>query len=132
MPQHGDMVVLSDEVKAKWLTPEMTKELRISSNKHIRVYTCIENMPGIYEIVVMCGIVRQTCLVKSDGSPAWVWGSFFGWPVFYWPDERCVSPTYDLKEMNTAPNATHCVKCGGRLKDPGLGPTYKHCPVCEP
>jgi len=38
----------------------------------------------------------------------------------------------DLKSLNTCPDAKACAKCGGKLKDPGLGPTYRHCPVCEP
>ena len=37
-----------------------------------------------------------------------------------------------LKIANTQPNAIHCISCGGKLKDPGMGPTYKHCPKCEP
>ena len=37
-----------------------------------------------------------------------------------------------LKTSNTRPQATHCAKCHGRLKDPGMGPLYKHCPKCEP
>jgi len=37
-----------------------------------------------------------------------------------------------LKAGNTQPDATICVKCGSQLKDPGMGPIYKHCPICEP
>jgi hypothetical protein len=37
-----------------------------------------------------------------------------------------------LKRANTRPWATICVQCGGPLKDPGMGSTYKHCPRCEP
>jgi len=39
--------------------------------------------------------------------------------------------TIDLKAANTSPETTNCAGCGGVLKDPGLGPIYKHCPVCE-
>lgn len=37
-----------------------------------------------------------------------------------------------LKSKNTTSNATHCDSCGAELKDPGMGPSYKHCPICEP
>lgn len=37
-----------------------------------------------------------------------------------------------LKRANTAPGARLCAACGGPLKDLGMGPTYKHCPKCEP
>jgi hypothetical protein len=37
-----------------------------------------------------------------------------------------------LKNENTKQNATNCASCGGKLKDPGMGPLYKHCPKCEP
>jgi hypothetical protein len=39
---------------------------------------------------------------------------------------------YNLKEANTSPLATNCASCGSKLKDPGMGPLYKHCPKCEP
>jgi len=41
-------------------------------------------------------------------------------------------PVANLKTANTKPEATHCAACGGKLKDPGMGPTYKYCPKCEP
>lgn len=37
-----------------------------------------------------------------------------------------------LKVANTRPEAIRCAFCGGLLKDPGMGPLYKHCPRCEP
>jgi hypothetical protein len=37
-----------------------------------------------------------------------------------------------IKRANTRSDASFCAACGGRLKDPGLGPTYRHCPKCEP
>lgn len=37
-----------------------------------------------------------------------------------------------LKVANTRTDARVCAKCSGSLKDPGMGPTYKHCPRCEP
>jgi hypothetical protein len=37
-----------------------------------------------------------------------------------------------LKIANTRPDVVKCAKCGGDLKDPGCGPTYRHCPKCEP
>jgi hypothetical protein len=37
-----------------------------------------------------------------------------------------------LKAANTNPNAKLCAACGGSLRDPGMGPLYKHCPRCEP
>jgi hypothetical protein len=40
--------------------------------------------------------------------------------------------TINLKTANTFFSATNCASCGGKLKDPGMGPTYKHCPKCEP
>lgn len=38
----------------------------------------------------------------------------------------------DLKSLNTRAGVTDCAQCGEALSDPGLGPTYKHCPMCEP
>lgn len=38
----------------------------------------------------------------------------------------------DLKSLNTRVGVTDCAQCGEALSDPGLGPTYKHCPRCEP
>jgi hypothetical protein len=40
--------------------------------------------------------------------------------------------TSTLKNANTSPSSTLCVACGGPLKDIGMGPSYKHCPKCEP
>lgn len=37
----------------------------------------------------------------------------------------------ELKRRNTDPSAMSCAQCGGSLKDPGLGPVFKHCPTCE-
>jgi hypothetical protein len=37
-----------------------------------------------------------------------------------------------LKMANTKPDAGFCASCGSQLKDPGMGPLYKHCPRCEP
>ena len=38
----------------------------------------------------------------------------------------------DIKNHNTKPNSTNCIKCNGPLKDIGMGPAYKYCPICEP
>jgi hypothetical protein len=38
----------------------------------------------------------------------------------------------DLKSQNTRADATNCAHCGRPLNDPGMGPLYKHCPICEP
>lgn len=38
----------------------------------------------------------------------------------------------ELKTANTLPGAKFCANCGHRLKDPGMGPAYVHCPKCEP
>lgn len=37
-----------------------------------------------------------------------------------------------IKRANTIPGIKFCAACGGLLKDPGMGPTYKYCPRCEP
>jgi len=37
-----------------------------------------------------------------------------------------------LKAANTMPEATVCARCGGRLRDPHMGPMFKYCPKCEP
>jgi hypothetical protein len=38
----------------------------------------------------------------------------------------------ELKAANTRPDAACCAACGGKLKDPGMGLLYRHCPKCEP
>jgi len=38
----------------------------------------------------------------------------------------------ELKRANTKINANFCAACGGKLKDLGMGLSYKHCPKCEP
>jgi len=54
-------------------------------------------------------------------------------PFFVLSVAEVVEMTSDLlKRANTRPWATICVQCGGKLKDPGMGPSYKHCPRCEP
>lgn len=40
--------------------------------------------------------------------------------------------TDELKRRNTDPATAICAQCGGALSDPGFGPAYKHCPICEP
>ncbi len=37
-----------------------------------------------------------------------------------------------IKLANTSPNSTNCIKCNGPLKDLGMGPQFKFCPICEP
>jgi len=37
----------------------------------------------------------------------------------------------NLKELNSAPEATHCAKCNRELKIVGLMNSIKYCPVCE-
>jgi len=39
--------------------------------------------------------------------------------------------TTSLKSLNTDGRAT-CAACGCQIKDPGMGPTYRYCPKCEP
>jgi len=59
---------------------------------------------------------------EFDWSAAWIEQNI------YLPPPSIIS----LKIANTQPGIINCVKCGGKLKDPGMGPIYKHCPVCEP
>ncbi len=40
-------------------------------------------------------------------------------------------PKQELKRLNTDGRAD-CAHCGKPLKDPRMGPTYRHCPTCEP
>ena len=50
-----------------------------------------------------------------------------------WVSEIIIpSDIIDLKKLNTQSNSTVCASCGNQLKDPGMGPIYKHCPICEP
>jgi len=132
MPVVGEKIVFSEEVK-KWLIPSMI--LAIANNI---VYVCFceeSSPPGYYDIGVDCDGWQQYFIIKGDGSPAWGTEFFSKWPVLYWPGlpkHNLEFPIYDLKERNTTPQATHCVKCGGELKDPGLGSAFKHCPICEP
>ena len=69
---------------------------------------------------------------KRDGGhprlEVWV----FGIRNHGWLCDSALSPVHDLRKANTAPGATSCASCGGALKDPGMGPTYRHCPKCEP
>jgi len=46
---------------------------------------------------------------------------------------KCSTPTLkvDLKLLNTDGRQS-CYRCGESLKDPGCGPLYRHCPICEP
>lgn len=54
-------------------------------------------------------------------------------PFFVLSVATIVAITPDqIKRANTIPNIKFCAACGGLLKDPGMGPTYKHCPKCEP
>jgi hypothetical protein len=52
-------------------------------------------------------------------------------PFFGTPASQAIAAD-ELKRRNTNPAVTECVQCGGRLSDPGMGPSYKHCPKCEP
>ncbi len=38
----------------------------------------------------------------------------------------------EIKSANTSSDSISCVKCNGPLKDLGMGPQFKFCPVCEP
>ena len=38
----------------------------------------------------------------------------------------------EIKIANTSVNSTNCIKCSGPLKDLGMGPQFKFCPICEP
>jgi hypothetical protein len=50
-----------------------------------------------------------------------------------WVSEIIIpSNIVDLKKLNTQLSSMVCAKCGNQLKDPGMGPIYKHCPICEP
>lgn len=48
------------------------------------------------------------------------------------PHEGAKLPPDELKRLNTKPGAKNCASCGSPLSDPGMGPTFKHCPTCEP
>jgi hypothetical protein len=54
------------------------------------------------------------------------------WNEFEVVDIISPQKTINLKTANISPSATNCASCGGKLKDPGMGPLYKHCPKCEP
>lgn len=66
-----------------------------------------------------------------DATRAWL-GWIYNGTLFR---NNVTQQTWDvasLKAANTRPDAVKCAKCGGDLKDPGCGPTYRHCPKCEP
>jgi len=66
----------------------------------------------------------------EEDNKQWDWS--FAWVESVESDmTKTVKPIY-LKKANTYPLATNCVSCGNKLKDPGMGPLYKHCPKCEP
>jgi hypothetical protein len=46
--------------------------------------------------------------------------------------EEQATQDIDIKTSNTMPDSTNCVKCGHVLKDLGMGPQFKFCPICEP
>lgn len=134
VPKPGDQLILSDEVD-KYLNQAMREEVHDSGG--VVTVDKSEDWAGIQVISVSCGTAKQEFLVKSDGSPAWQTAFYAAWPVFHWyyhpmenaGDEITVE---ELKRLNAVPSATNCAKCGHVLKDPGCGPAYKHCPVCEP
>ncbi len=47
------------------------------------------------------------------------------------PPVASVLSAAELKCRNTDGRA-ECAQCGGALSDPGMGPSFKHCPKCEP
>jgi len=47
-------------------------------------------------------------------------------------EEQQTTQHIDVKFANTRTNVTNCVQCQGPLKDIGMGPQFKYCPVCEP
>jgi hypothetical protein len=54
-------------------------------------------------------------------------------PFFTLAVAEVVEMTPDqIKRANTKADAGFCAACGGKLKDPGMGTAYKHCPRCEP
>jgi hypothetical protein len=57
---------------------------------------------------------------------------FENWEEFKVIDIMSSKNPINLKAANTSSLATNCASCGGKLKDPGMGPIYKHCPKCEP
>ena len=59
-------------------------------------------------------------------------GTYFHWRFRVIDVAPEVAPVFDLKVANTEPSATECASCGGKLKDPGMGPRFKYCPICEP
>jgi hypothetical protein len=131
LPNQGDQLVLSDEVNKHLYHPGMRDEVHDHKGV-VLVYASTDDYFGHYLIGVACGSSKQDFLLKPDGTPAWSAAERDTWPVFYWyHPEKEIGPE-ELKKLNTTPSATHCAKCGVLLRDPGYGPTYKHCIVCEP
>jgi hypothetical protein len=71
-------------------------------------------------------------LYESEICQSFLNRSTAGWIELKIVDVVSLQKTINLKTANTSPSATNCVSCGGKLKDPGMGPLYKHCPKCEP
>ena len=96
---------------------------------------CYNNLLGLVGGNNRCG----PHFINSVGAIFVFWNLNFatpGWAkdgvLIRQAEIKPISNLETLKTSNTRPQATHCAKCHGRLKDPGMGPTYKHCPKCEP
>lgn len=73
--------------------------------------------------------VREA-IKEGDGCCRIVWREIWGSQLGF--DIKKKFSIAELKRANTQPGAKKCIGCGGQLKDPGMGPIYKHCPKCEP
>ncbi|MFA5049146.1 MAG: hypothetical protein WC516_09035 [Patescibacteria group bacterium] len=137
MPKTGDIIFFS-EMTRKRLSKDMAEELGKGGITVVLEWNISTYSGFIYNIVISCGTARQEFSIKEDGTPGWYSCLYETWHVFYWPDEnkKIVAKklmTQDkLKAFNTTQQAIKCAYCGAVLKDPGLGPMYKHCPICEP
>lgn len=127
-PKPGDQLVLSDEAFA-YLRPPMRNEAHDSKG-----VMCVDRV-NIPVITVKCGVAMQEFLVKPDGTPGWTTIDRTWFVFYYWSGgdavDKEITPE-ELKRLNTQPSAINCAKCGVLLRDPGYGPTYKHCVICEP
>ena len=136
MPQLGDEVVLSDKVRS-WINPEIKNAIKNGGRLTIQMISLAAAFSTfkLYSFIIECHGQWQELIIKENGTPAWNAEFYSNWPVLYWPSSEIHSatePSYNLKELNTKLEAIVCAKCGAKLKDPGLGPIYKHCPTCEP
>jgi len=100
---------------------------------------------NLEKLVELAKIVRQACefYVKETNGLEDLGGLCYNLRVAGWNYNgtlirewvnKITNPVdiIDLKKLNTQAGSTICAKCGSQLKDPGMGPVYKHCPICEP